>query len=189
MEGDRTFSGNERVVILSREGSLAESLGENFACASVTTPYEAAAELLTAPTVALVIDLRLLATRHVGLLDVARSLAVEILAIGSLHTSMSADDLNQVRLIARVDLPAALVTIARAGASEEQVGDSEAFEESAQQDSDALAAVNPSEPTGAPNVGNYEAEKPPRQGGGGRRAAATRDILSSEEIAALLGDK
>lgn len=99
-----------RVVVLSQDSSLAWSADGPGAgsFARVTSGYEAAAELLAAPTAALVVDLGLLGGKHLGLIEIARSLAVEVFAVGALPIGMTAEDLSGVRLIARCDLPGAL---------------------------------------------------------------------------------
>lgn len=84
--------------------------------------YEAAAELLAAPAAALVVDLRLLAGKHLRLLEIARSLDVEVLAVGSLPIGMTAEDLSGVRLIARRDLPGLLQALARSPRRDEAMG-------------------------------------------------------------------
>jgi len=106
-----------RVVVLSQDSSLAWSTdgrGAGVVFAHTPSGYEAASELLAAPTTALVIDLRLLAGRHLRLLEIARDLDVEIFAVGSLPIGMTAEDLSGVRLIARRDLPQAVGALAPA---------------------------------------------------------------------------
>jgi len=98
-----------RVVVLAsgmpadREAHV--SVGEYI---GVPTAYEAAAEILSAPTAALVVELRLLAGRHMRLLEIARRMEVEILAVGAVPPGLTGEDLNQVRMMARADLPQAL---------------------------------------------------------------------------------
>jgi len=80
----------------------------------VDTAYEAASEILVAPTAALVIDLCLLGQEQLGLLGVAREMGTEILAIGSIPTGLSAEDLSGVRLTAKSDLSSALDSLDKA---------------------------------------------------------------------------
>ncbi len=105
------LSGGARIIAWSQDSSLTWSAGGPGvgAIVRVASGYEAAAELLAAPAAALVVDLRLLGGKHLGLLEIARSLAVEVLAVGALPIGMTADDLSGVRLIARCDLADALV--------------------------------------------------------------------------------
>ena len=100
-----------RIVVLSQDSSLvwsADGPDEGVVFAHASSGYEAAAEMLSAPTTALIIELRLLPGRHLQLLEIARDLEVEIFAVGSLPIGMTAEDLSGVRLIARKDLPAAV---------------------------------------------------------------------------------
>jgi len=120
-------SGGARIVVLSQDSSLAWSTngrGIGVVLARTESGYEAAAELLAAPAAALVVDLRLLGGKHLRLLEIARSLGVEVLAVGSLPIGMSAEDLSQVRLIARRDLPRALEALVRSPQGGGVVGDS-----------------------------------------------------------------
>jgi len=106
-----------RIVVLSQDASLAwptAAPGEPVAFAHTSSGYEAAAELLAAPTTALVIDLRFLAGRHLKLLEVARDLGVAVFGVGSLPIGMTAEDLSGVRLVARRDLPQAVAALAPA---------------------------------------------------------------------------
>ena len=112
----RTSSGGGRVVLLSSDPSLtAAAWNDNGSVELVVArgAYEAAAEILSAPAAALVIDLRLLSPRHARLLEIARRLDLEMLAVGALPVSMSSEDLSGIRLVSRRDLPAALATAAR----------------------------------------------------------------------------
>jgi len=104
-----------RIVVLSQDSSLAwspDGRGAGVVCVHAPSGYEAAAELLAAATTALVVDLRLLAGRHLRLLELARDLHVEVFAVGSLPIGMTAEDLSGVRLMARGDLPAAVRALA-----------------------------------------------------------------------------
>ncbi|MFB3894502.1 MAG: hypothetical protein ACE15C_21075 [Phycisphaerae bacterium] len=101
-----------RAVVLSRDASFCPPCPVQ--CVAVACAYEAAAEILAAPTLALVVDLRALARRHLRLLEIARHLGVEILASGPLPAGMNAGDLGGVRLIALADLPAELGRLAAA---------------------------------------------------------------------------
>ncbi|MCD6365269.1 MAG: hypothetical protein J7M14_05285 [Planctomycetes bacterium] len=103
-----------RAVILSRDGSLEASLRSNGAVrlrfVSVRSAYEAAAEILAGPAVAMIVDLRILSPRNLRLLEIARDLNVELLAVGALPLHMTADDLSGVRLLSRRDIIGALET-------------------------------------------------------------------------------
>lgn len=106
-----------RVIVLSPDAACASqesaALSEQgVQVVRVTTAYEAAAELIAEPAVALVVDLRLLGPRHLRLLTIAREGQVEILAVGGLPPGMNSEDLSGVRLVSRADLPGALNKIA-----------------------------------------------------------------------------
>jgi hypothetical protein len=122
MDDGRTPSSGGRVVVLSLDVALAAVDATDEVSLEVVradSAYEAAAELLAAPTSALVLDLRLLAPRHLRLLEIARSLDVEMLAVGTLPKALSTEDLSRVRLIARRDLPDAVAAaVAEAGPTE-----------------------------------------------------------------------
>ena len=95
-----------RAVILSGDRSLAESCrASRLECVVVGSAYEAAAELLAAPTVAMIVDLKLLTARHVRLLEIARQMGMEMLGVGTLCSAMAADQLSGLRLVSRADLP------------------------------------------------------------------------------------
>ena len=117
MSDGRTTSGGGRVVVWSHDPTLAAA-GDNGQTAglqfiSVGSAFETTAELLAAPAVALVIDLRLLSPRHLRLVQIARDLRLEMLAVGSLPAAMTAEDLSGIRLVSRVDLPTLLRTAAQ----------------------------------------------------------------------------
>jgi len=105
-----------RVVILARDGELAspnpQTLGLNVTFVRAEGGYEAAAELLAHPAMALLIDLPCLTPRHRKLLHVARQLGVEVLGVGAFPPGLSAGDLSGMRLISMNDLPATLRAIA-----------------------------------------------------------------------------
>jgi hypothetical protein len=79
----------------------------------VSGAYEAAAELLAAPSAALVLDLGLLWPRHFGLLRVAREMGAEMLAFGTAVAGVDSEQLTGVRLVSRARLPERLAELAR----------------------------------------------------------------------------
>lgn len=123
MDDRGASSDRPRVAVLSRDSALSSRLADRCAaaieCVSVASPYEAAAEILAAPLAALVIDFRAIAPAHVRLLEMARQMDVEMLALGALPAGMGADDLSGVRLISREDLPAAIDRLAAPAAPAE----------------------------------------------------------------------
>jgi hypothetical protein len=109
-----------RVVMLSPEPPTALPLSWRGGPALVwaASAYEAAAELLAAPTAGLVIDLRAMNLRHLRLIQIARQMDVKLLAFGHLPPGMGSEELSGVCLVSRQDLPDALRRIAQ----EEQAG-------------------------------------------------------------------
>ncbi len=107
--------GEHRVVLLARDGELPppdpQSLGVNIKFIRVQGGYEAAAELLAQPALALLIDLPCLTSRHRKLLHVAKQLRVEVLGVGAFPPGLSASDLSGMRLISLDDLPTTLRTM------------------------------------------------------------------------------
>jgi len=91
-----------RVVIFSRAGMVDGwgALGGAFEPLRVSSAYEAAAEVLSAPTLALVIDLAALTGRHLRVLEIARSMDVEMIGFGEVPAGMSSAELSGVRLVA-----------------------------------------------------------------------------------------
>lgn len=105
MAGRGTSSGHPRVVVLSRYQSLRVQLATSgLNCMQVDGAYQAAAELLAQPTGVLAIDLRELPARHLGLLKIARSKGVAMLAFGPATIPLNPHQLVGVRLIAQADL-------------------------------------------------------------------------------------
>jgi hypothetical protein len=104
--------GEHRVVVLARDGKLIppdpRTLGLNVVFVRAEGGYEAAAELLSRPAMALLIDLPHLTLPHRKLLHVARQLGVEVLGVGAFPTGLSAGDLSGMRLISTDDLPSEL---------------------------------------------------------------------------------
>jgi hypothetical protein len=109
------MSSSARVVVFSHDSALGRFGREVVRVASA---YEAAAELLDGGVRVLVIDLRALTDRHVRLLDVAREMGVEMLAVGALPAHLSSDELNGVRLIAHDQLDQAVGRYSREVADE-----------------------------------------------------------------------
>lgn len=122
MTESSTSNGGRRVIVLSPDAAadrrqLAQLEHAGIQCIRVATGYEAAAELIAAPSIALVIDLRLLGPRHLRLLQIARDLSVEMLAVGAVPPSMTPEDLSGLRLMSREALSGQLLAVAAAAAN------------------------------------------------------------------------
>jgi len=130
-------------------------------CIHVVSAYEAAAEILVAPTLALVADLRLVAGRHLRLLEIARQMAVEVLAVGAVPAGLTGEDLSGVRLSSRADLAAAL---ARLAGEYEEPGEASPSPASLQapavevNEFDAVASPGEAPPPHVPSDGEGELE-------------------------------
>ena len=116
--GDNTKSYRGRkIIILSRDAGVARAVrGEDSAsryyCLRVTSPYEAAAELLAEPPLAIVIDLRCLTPGDLPLIEMARQRGLEVLAVGAVPLGITTTDLSGVRLSARGHLSGLLEGLA-----------------------------------------------------------------------------
>jgi len=105
---DRAARGELRVILLCHApaGWRWEVPGVQWIVAD--SPYEAAAEILCAPTAGIVVDLAILSKGHKKLLDVARGMGTEVLAVGAIPGGLTSEDLSGVRLISKADLNDAL---------------------------------------------------------------------------------
>jgi len=115
-----------KIIILSRDSSLAraaqcEDSTSKCRCLRVTSPYEAAAELLAEPTIAMVIDLRCLTPGDLPLIEMARQRGLEVLAVGAVPLGITTTDLSGVRLAARDHLSSLLEGLAASALSGRQV--------------------------------------------------------------------
>lgn len=119
--GGGTSSPRPRVVILSRKAQAPDAgipAGLEAVCAGGA--YEAAAELLAAPTAALVLDLAMLRERHLGLLRLARQTGAAVIAFGVTAAPIDAEQLAGVELVARADLSERLALLASAAPMEKR---------------------------------------------------------------------
>jgi hypothetical protein len=108
MADAKSMADQVRALVLSKEPSFCAAVAGELALTCVPTAYEAAAELLASPTLAMVVDLRALGSRHARLLEIARQLGVEMLAVGPIPAWAGEEALSTVRIVSRMDLPAAL---------------------------------------------------------------------------------
>jgi hypothetical protein len=172
-----------RVVMLTRDSAALglepeDRTGLRLQCIRVSSPYEAAAEILAAPTLGLVVDLGVLSTRHLRLLEITRRMEVEILAFGNLPAGMNTEQLSGVRLISRGELGNALRRLIQA---EERQS----------------ASPAPPEPPALERsleeaLGKYYAESPQPTSqekdaaSGSLHPSTPQDLLTPEELSALL---
>ncbi len=115
MDRSGTSLPGRRVVLLAR-GGIVRQEGPTYRrplndIVFVSTPYEAAAELLCAAGDSraaadgrtLVIDLGLIWQRHAGLLALARRLGVEMIGFGPCAVALDAEAMAGVRLVSRAE--------------------------------------------------------------------------------------
>ena len=191
--GDNTESYRGRkIIILSRDASLVQAARRDdstsqYHCLRVTNPYEAAAELLVEPPLAMVIDLRCLTPGDLPLIEIMRQRGLEVLAVGAVPLGITTTDLSGVRLSARGHLSAMLealdgsLSAGAAGVSHRAAGDSPDLSSLARwirktshADRETAKAPDPAPKAKAD-------DKPP-----GDRPD---ELLTKEELAALLEDE
>jgi ActR/RegA family two-component response regulator len=193
-----------KIIILSRDAAFAhcthdDHSADQYYCLRVTSPYEAAAELLEQPPMALVIDLRRLTPSDLPLIEMARQLDLEVLAVGVLPLGIATTDLSGVRLAARDHLPAMLESIAsaplvdRSAPISPRTASVDAAELSSRSSWVGAPDAEPEAPQGKTPIPVNElsdapadrpqTDKEPPQGD------CPNDLLTSEELTALLEDK
>lgn len=102
-------SSRQRLVIVSRDNALVRmtcqyAAGDDILCICAANCYEAAALVLSEHSQGLLLDLRCLSRKHIGLLEIARQTGVRVFGIGQLPHGVSTSDLSGLTLIARHDL-------------------------------------------------------------------------------------
>ena len=110
---DAAFS-TRRVVALLPSASAAETfpgrLVRRLEVVVVTSCYEAAAEILAEPALALVLDLRAFRAGHGRLLEIARQMGLDIFAVGA-ASRIDTEQLSGVKLLGRKDLMGELLRL------------------------------------------------------------------------------
>ena len=191
MNAEAKSSPRRRLVLLTDAAVARELAGPEaprmWTCLAVGSPYEAAAELLAGPAAVLVVDLRFL-TRHHRLLDIARMTATEVLGTGPLPAGTSSDELSGLRLVGRNDLVREIAKLA-----------SPPVETGTPETPAVQTLLNPTDQYGGshgdrPNGGNLTRHKMMSQDGQApsepiAAVSAPRTVLTSRELAALLGDE
>ncbi len=109
MTGREESTGARRaVVVASRQsaglGTIDRSATAPIDCRCVTSPYEAAAEILRDPPDLVAVEMELISQNHLPLLELARSNKAEIVGFGRLPAGLSSDELRGLRLIALEEL-------------------------------------------------------------------------------------
>ena len=99
MNTEASSSGNKRVVALLGPAGTSPELADSADAVRAGSGYEAAAELLSAPASALLVDLGRLSASHVPLLALAGKLEVPIVAFGTVSASLPGSALAAIRLV------------------------------------------------------------------------------------------
>ncbi len=140
--------------------------------------YEAAAEMLAAPTDAILLNVGFLTKRHIGLLNLARKMNIEIIGVSAPSTNIGLDahELSEVRLVATSDLQGTIERITAAqGKYIPAHADIQSHKESTKE-----------------SAQNYE-ERPDTQyqpeTKKSEQKTGAHGVLSAEEISALLKDE
>ena len=179
MNGGSTCAPGSRVLVLARDPSavavdLKELEASGLRCIRISSCFEAAAEALAAPALALVIDLGLLGSRQLRLLEIARRMELEVLAFGNMPAGLSTAELSRVRLISCRDLAQAVRRLAEA-----ELTQGRAATAGTGSDETPAKVAAPRRPMPAPAgnaAGTYQPNRP-------------EDLLTPEELSALLGEE
>lgn len=195
MTRGRKSQNGRRVVVFSRELRPAElpGLPDGLKYVHVPSAYEAAAEVLAAPTTALIVDLDDLSPPHLMLLDISRKLGLELLGIGGIPRGMTATDLSGLRLVSMGNLCAWLERLGDSANHSEQpfsgdaAGRGSGFAEGDRDPGhwtrDGESAAEERDPSVVKSdEGEISAETPSIP------APQRRPLLSPEELSALLRD-
>jgi|GEM_PF-2326411 len=194
--GDNTKSCRGRkIIILSRDAALeGAARGEDsmspYQCLRVTSPYEAAAELLAEPPIAIVIDLRCLTPGDLPLIEMAYQRGLEVLAVGAVPLGITTTDLSGVRLSARGHLSALLEGLAQSLPYDGQDGNSaQALTgESPEPSSQARSIEHKASRTDRKAIQTF-APAPKAQANDKPPGKSPNELLTREELAALLEDE
>jgi len=113
MNSGPTISAAKVVLFARADGPLRAAVGRSTGVVEAASAYEAAAELLTGPTAALVVDLPLLTPYHCRLLRLAGDLGVPVLGVGAARRALRCEDLHPLRRVALDELGGRLAEICR----------------------------------------------------------------------------
>jgi hypothetical protein len=151
---------------------------------TVSSAYEAAAELLCAPTLALVIELGSLSRRHLRLLETARRMDVEMIGVGNIPAGIPTAALSGVRLVSPDALSESLNRLVR----QEAGPGAEAVEAPAAPQARLAPAKRPAEEQAEPpQTADWQSE--PQPAPQEKRPEAPPALLTPEELKALLEDE
>jgi hypothetical protein len=209
--GDNTKSyWGRKVIVLSRDAMFAQAAQSDnstsqYRCLRVTSPYEAAAELLAEPPLAIVVDLRCLTPGDLPLIEMARQRGLEVLAVGAVPLGVTTTDLSGVRLSARDHISVHLENLASLPLSGEQVPVSPQTDSAQGPELSSLAQwinnnktsptvrTEPQTPTPPPARTNADPPvgetEPETRANDATPIDSPNDLLTREELTALLEDQ
>lgn len=159
----------------------------------VFSAYEAAAEVLSAPILALVIELGAMTRRHLRLLEIARRMDVQMIGVGQFPAGMSAGDLSGIRLVASGALGELIAGLAGKETQAPAAADAPAEAAAAPQGQPAPAVMlapakrAAKRPPADEQVGQWQSEPPPPKDE--KAADSPQGLLTPEELRALLEDE
>ncbi len=162
----------QRVVAFLASSAPSPDLGESVKLLRPASGYEAAAEMLSSPVAALLVDLGRITAAHVGLLALAGRRATPTIAYGTISTGLRHVDLSGFELVTCEQAPAAVAELLHDIRDRQQVTP-EAVAPAKPEASDSPAP----EPSTRPTPAQLTPAKP-----------SPSLALTSEELKALLGD-
>ncbi len=205
MEGRDSNSSPLRAVVLSRDplvGARAERLcSRGWQAVRVAGGYEAAAEILASPVAVLLIDLRAMSGIHQRLLELAGRMEVQTFAVAGDARGTDGQAMAPLRRVELKDIPAILASLAAeeapAAQTEPPAEGPPASPDAGRYESEGAPAPQRSEesPPASPDAGRYEsagslaAEKRVVLTPEPKRPKTRQDLLTPEELAALLEDE
>lgn len=209
MEGRDSNSSPLLAVVLSRDPLVGVRVDRlctrSWRTVRVASGYEAAAEILTSPVAALLVDVRAFGGLHQRLVKLAQRMEIPTFVIADYETDTARPGLEPLQRLELKDIPAALASI------------SDEADETAAETAAPQAQPMPA-PSPAPEVGQYESEigpasqpltETPREAPQTHRpdqadsqadrqvapspkpkqAKAQQVLLTAEELATLLGEE
>ncbi len=164
---------SRRVIALLPAAAAGPEAHSTIELVRVRSGYEAAAEMLSAPTAALLVDLGRIGPTHLPLLALARKLEMPVVAFGTISADLPTGDIRQLTLVSPPGVSAALADALHL-AEPEPVAEAAVEAPPAEPAvEEAAAAEEPARPVPA----SLQARTPAAQEG-----------LSQAELDALLGD-
>ncbi len=179
------------VALVGPAGTLPE-LSDSVEVLGTTSGYEAAAELLSGPSSALLVDLGRITAPHVPLLALAGRLKVPIVAFGTVSASLPASTFAAVRLVSAERVGEALeeVLSTRAAAKPQPRPAEPAPSEPSESPAPPPARLAPAKASQRGDGRGRPVAVPAKTAGPAQPAAPRRPVetLTQAELDALLGE-